>query len=88
MESGGAIIGDVNISGGEVIREGGANPANPATIHGWFENDGTVNVQTSELAQLKVIKINGQHAIAVHGEIGETYHVEVSNDLDQWLPLT
>lgn len=38
--------------------------------------------------QLKVIEINGQHAIALHGEIGETYHVEVSNDLDHWLPLT
>ena len=39
-------------------------------------------------AKLKLIEINGQHAVSVHGEIGETYQLEVSENLDTWRPFT
>lgn len=52
-------------------------------------------LNTSQLSQpfvalppkLKIIETNGQHAVSVHGEIGETYHIDVSDDLDKWKPL-
>jgi hypothetical protein len=39
-------------------------------------------------AKLKLIEINGQHAVSVHGEIGATYPLEVSDNLDTWQPFT
>ena len=37
--------------------------------------------------KLKLIKINGQNGVAVMGEIGETYPLEVSDDLAKWTPF-
>lgn len=39
-------------------------------------------------AKLKVIDINGQHAVSVYGEIGESYQLEVSDNLDTWKSFT
>jgi hypothetical protein len=39
-------------------------------------------------AKLKLIEINGQKAVSVHGEIGETYPLEVSDNLETWSPFT
>ncbi len=38
-------------------------------------------------AKLKLIKINGQNGVTVMGEIGETYPLEVSDDLAKWTPF-
>ena len=38
--------------------------------------------------KLKLGEINGQHAISVLGEIGGTYQLEVSDNLETWSPYT
>ena len=38
-------------------------------------------------AKLELVKMDGHHTISVIGEIGRTYHIEVSDDLVTWKPF-